>query len=253
MKKIIETTENELNKLISGKKSIDSGSEGDVYILNNKTVLKKFNEIINPEDYDCDDLLKYSDVENDSYYFAKKAFIIDGVVKAYTMDRCNGYNLTKINPLTIRFDDLSNAYHVFLKDTKLVSNMHIKGFDMMFNFMYDGKKFGAIDTIYYYTSDEDEKNIYESNISTFNNELALLLIDGKFDNFVKQDHVLNELYNMIINSKVIDISQFIDLFNKKLSEYYDKKIVYLDDAKSLIMYGKQSYPNVPIYSLLKRK
>ena len=75
MKKIIETTENELNKLILGKKTIDSGSEGDVYILNNKTVLKKFNEIINPEDYDCDDLLKYSDVENDSYYFAKKAFI----------------------------------------------------------------------------------------------------------------------------------------------------------------------------------
>ena len=122
MENKIITSKDELDGLILEKRPIDSGSEGDVYILNNKTVLKKFNEIINPEDYDCDDLLKYSDVENDSYYFAKKAFIIDGVIKAYTMDRCNGYNLTKINPLTIRFDDLLNAYHMFLKDTKLGYN-----------------------------------------------------------------------------------------------------------------------------------
>lgn len=249
----INISRQELNNLALGKRLIGSGSEGDVYILNNKTVLKKFNEIINPEDYNCNDLLKYSDVKNESYYFTKLVYIVNDDVAAYTMDRCNGYNLTKINPLSIKFNDLLKAYIKFEKDTKLISNMHIKGFDMIFNFMYDGKKFGAIDTIHYYTSDDDENKIYESNITTFNSELALLLVDGKFDDFIKKDHILNELYKMSINGKLIDISQFIDLFNKKLSEYCDKKIVYLDDAKSLIRYGKQSYPNIPIYSLLKRK
>lgn len=249
----INISRQELNNLVLGKRLIGSGSEGDVYILNNKTVLKKFNEIINPEDYNCNDLLKYSDVKNKSYYFTKLVYIVNDDVAAYTMDRCNGYNLTKINPLSIKFSDLLKAYIKFEKDTKLISNMHIKGFDMIFNFMYDGKKFGAIDTIHYYTSDDDENKIYESNITTFNSELALLLVDGKFDDFIKKDHILNELYKMSINGKLIDFIQFINLFKEKLSEYCDKKIIYLDDAKKAIINCNKSYPNFPVYSLLKRK
>ena len=251
MENKIITSKDELDGLILEKRPIDSGSEGDVYYLDNKTVLKVFNEIIDSEDYDVDCLLKFSNVKNDSYYFAKLAYIINNVIAAYTMDRCNGYNLTKINPLSIKFDDLLSAYIKFEKDTKLISNIHIKGFDMMFNFMYDGKKFGAIDTIYYYTSDEDENDIYKSNICTFNNELAQLLVDGNFSKFIKHDHILNELYNMIIKNKFVDFKQFITLFRKKLSEYCDKEIIYLDDASKAIVPNNSKYPNMTIYSLSK--
>lgn len=253
MEKILNVSEEELDRLTRRIVPFDSGSEGDVYILNNKMVLKKFNDLVSPSDYDCNLLLKYSDIENESYYFTKNVFLVNGLIKAYTMKKCPGYNLTRINPLTISLNELLKAYTTFEKDTKSISDMHIKGYDMMFNFMYDGNRFGAIDTIHYYTSKEDSKNIFDSNICAFNNEVALLLVDGFFENFVKQDSNLHELYEMAIKNKAFNLTLFITLFKERLSEYCGKEVKYLDDARKALKISKTSYPRTMQYSVFIKK
>lgn len=253
MEKILNVSEEELEHLTRKITPFDSGSEGDVYILNNEIVLKKFNDLVSPSDYDCNLLLKYSDIENKSYYFTKNIFLVNNLIRAYTMKKCPGYNLTKINPLTINLNKLLKAYIAFEKDTKSISNMHIKGYDMMFNFMYDGNSFGAIDTIHYYNSEEDYKDVFDSNICAFNNEVALLLIDGLFENFIKQDSNLSELYDMAIKNKAFNLTLFITLFKEKLSEYCGKEIKYLDDARKAIKISNPSYPRISQYSVSKKK
>lgn len=56
---------------------------------------------------------------------------------------------------------------------------------------------------------------------------------------------------MTINDKFGNFKQFITLFRKKLSEYCDKEIIYLDDATKAIVPNNSKYPNIPIYSLSK--
>lgn len=250
MNKIINISESELNKIIRAGKEIGFGSEGDAYVLKNGNVLKVLNydedeleEVY--EEYDANDMLKFSDVENDSYYFAKKLYMVNGYVRAYISKRCPGYNLSVLDPSFLNINNLLDSYDYFYDDTKRLSSMGIKAIDMMYNILYDGKRFGAIDTLWYEKSSLDKDKIMNRNISQFNLELAYLLIDGRFEVFVNHIPELKEMYKAINACQNVSMKEFIKLFTHELSSYCDSEIVYLKNAKKAIRKSKRNYYNNP--------
>ncbi len=253
MDKVIKMNNNDFKNLLSEKKEIGFGSEGTIFEIGKDFVLKQFNEFADMNDYSEEELLQFSDIDSSSYYFTKKIIYVDEELEALIMKKCNGYNLTSIKPLTINLTKLLKAYEKFDKDTKAISEKNIKGFDMMFNFMYDGNLFGAIDTIHYFRSDDDTVKIYEDNISTFNHELTLLLIDGNFNTFVNSIPQLKEMYEYLLNHKDVNFKLFISKFKEELRKYCDKDIILLEDAKKAIRKTDSTYPNFPKYSLKQKQ
>lgn len=69
-------------------------------------------------------------------------------------------------------------------------------------------------------------------------ELMLFLIDDYFDTFVQDDNLLKEMY-MEYEVRGVD---FLRVFKKKLSEYMNKDITKLNEAKALVKKN-----NKPIY------
>ena len=67
----------------------------------------------------------------------------------------------------------------------------------------------------------------------------LFLVDNYFDNFVKSDKLLKEMY-MEFQVRGVD---FLRVFRRKLSEYMDKDIVKLNEAKTLVRRNS----NNPVY------
>lgn len=260
MNKIIKLTKNEFDSLIKTKKVIgEASSESIIYDLNNGFILKDLKDeslldFKTPEElvYNEKDLLKFSDIEVKSYFFVKKIIYADNDLRACIMRKCSGYVVNYIDPLSVNLSLLSKAIESFKNDTKKISEKHILGYDMMSNFMFDGIKFGAIDTIHYTFSDLDENKIFEDNIYYFNIEILRFLTELYFKDFVKQDKELNEMFESLKNNKYTDLNAYIRLFIKKLSEYCGVKILYLKDAdKAIKENNNMIYPYCPVYKLKK--
>lgn len=258
MEKVLRLTKKEFDDFLKFKKIIgDTSSESIVYKLDNHTILKDLKaealyEFKSPDEmiYTENDLLKFSDVKSQYYYFVKKVIYVDDDLRACTMDMCNGFVLNVIDALSISLTTIIKSINRFYKETEKISCMGIKGYDMKSNFMYDGINFGAIDTIHYYFSDENEDDIYKSNISYFNDDVVTLLVDFYFMNFVKQNKLLNEMYKSIKSGELIDINGFITILRKELSEYCAKNIIYLSDAKDVVVENiNTTEPFCPVYSL----
>ncbi len=239
MDKIITMQRQEFDEKLKYLISRDSGSDGVIYFIKNGYVLKHLRDKNIMSDFgekihDANKLIQFSDIENNSYFFAKSIIMIDKLVEAEIMKRCKGYNVININPLSVNLLILKETINIFTEDTKAISNLNIKGYDMSTNFMYDGHKFGAIDTLYYDRSDEDTNEIYKYNISFFNKEMVLFLTEQYFSYFVKRNKDLKSISKSIILGKEFNLIEFIDLLIKKLSEYCDREIIYLEDAKKAI-------------------
>ncbi len=255
MDKVQRLTRKEFNSLIAGRMPIGSASsESVVYKIKGGKILKHlrdedlFNDIV----YEEEKLLQFSDVNNKLYYFTKGVVYVDDVLEACWMNPCKGFILTEIDALSVNLNILTSAIDKFAKATHEISQKHIKGYDMKYNFMYDGTDFGAIDTIHYYRTDKDEKDIFHSNIMPFNDEIASFLVDFYFYEFVNQDNELNSMYNAIIKGETTDLNSFIELLRKKLSEYCGRRIIYLGSAEEAIRENDEpSYPVCPIHSLCK--
>lgn len=258
MEKIQRLTTDEFNKLIKSKRIIgNNSSESIVYKLKDNIILKdlRANALYNfkhPDEmiYTEEQLLRFSDIKSLYYYFVQGVIYVEDYIRACLMYECNGFVVNEIDALSINLTNIIKAINRFSRETLNISKKGIKGFDMKSNFMYDGKNFGAIDTIHYYFSDEDENSIYKSNINYFNDDVITLLVDFYFMDFVKQNKVLNEMYLSIKNGELITLNDFINEFRKKLSEYCGRKIVYLEDAEEAIRENLDTVePFCPVYSL----
>ena len=261
MDKIITLSRDEF-KIIKpdNLKCLDSGTEGAIYPYKKGYVLKHLRdeelELISgniKEDYMVEKIIQFSNVENDSYYFTKSVIVIEKLVEAVIMKRCPGFNLITIDPLSINIINLIEAIKKFNIDTKIVSNLSIQGYDMLYNFMYDGKNFGAIDTIHYFYSDKDLNSIYRSNIVSFNTAVVYALTKRYFSVFINENNYLKNNFRSITTGEDLNIINFIEEFIRKLSEYCDRKIIYLDDAKLAIRERHHDdYPTELATNYLKR-
>ena len=102
-----------------------------------------------------------------------------------------------------------------------------------YNIMYKNGRLYVVDTLEYGIN----KTSYENNRACIDNEIMLFLVDDYFDYFVKDNLLLNEMY-MDYN---VSSLEFLKEFRKKLSEYLDKDITKLNDAKSLVKKSEATY------------
>lgn len=226
----------ELRNYISTLRGIGVGSQGIVYYdYKLKKVVKFFHsEYENDYDllfpYGVENMLKFKECKNNTYNFALDNIILYEKVIGYISEFVPGDLLCNIDPLQLNYDIFMNEVISSIKDVKKISKYKIESYDVIYNMMYGNGKLSIIDQDDYTISENSYKKIYKKNIVQFNKGIMLFLVDSIFDNFVKDNNLLKEIYN----SDDGNIKDFLILFKKYLSEYVDKEIVVLGDANKAI-------------------
>lgn len=160
-------------KFLKGKDLIyvDDGSEGTCFKSRKDG---KAYKIFNQGDsfnsgvfYNLDEIITKDDMDIDSFSFPEDLFIIDGVLKGYSMtyypnNLFSNSHMYEINGLlNINFKKLLKAYYKLKKDVITLSLNHVSIFDMPYNLLFDGERLIALDTCGYKKKDSDvlEKNL----------------------------------------------------------------------------------------------
>jgi len=231
-------SKNEFLKYIEFFKNLGMGSVGTCYYDGkNKKVIKVFHQFFEELEYgydqdfhvnyDQEEILKFSNIKDDTFIFANDVIIVNDEVIGYTTDYVNAKSLYRKNPLNINLDELEKATIKAKNSIQNISNHGILTFDMMYNILY-GKSFYIVDHDEYNYSDLDASKLYKTNYQNFCHELYYFLIEGYFDEFIRKYPVLKNMYQ----DKEMDILEFMKLFRKELSEVTGTNISYLKDAKN---------------------
>lgn len=221
----------EFNTLWNNLTSLGSLSEGECRRLKKQFVIKKIdniNEKIQTEDY----FLKFKDLDMRVYIFAKKVFYIDNILSGYISKYSKGENLSFIDRNKINFSELVEGCKEVYNDNYILSEKGIESIDVPFNILYRKGHFSIIDTCDYKYTDKESKYLYETSIKVFNSAILEFLVKSTFYSFVKFSKELSKEYKETENGA--DISLYIELLRKKLSEYLGFEVQYIRDAKRLI-------------------
>lgn len=225
------------NDYLKGLHYIGQGSQGICYLRKeDNTVFKIFHDYFDYEDpgYTSEDILKFSYIDNNTFLWPKDVIKVSNTIIGYTMPYKKNKNLYQINPLLVNLNNLEQGAISAEKDIKLLTDEGIKLYDVRYNILYSKGKINIIDTL-----DYTRRNVtYEENRMPLDQELMLFLIDDYFDTFVQDDNLLKEMY-MEYEVRGVD---FLRVFKKKLSEYMNKDITKLNEAKALVKKN-----NKPIY------
>ena len=166
---------------------------------------------------------RFSGLDNKTFLFAEDILYIGNMPVGYVSLYLPGNNLYKINPLRVNLDKFEENIKIAHEDIKDISNKGVIIYDIVYNIMY-GKSFFVKD-FGEFGLREDFSPLQE-NLEMFDLELFWFLVDNYFDDFVKQNRQLRELYR-----DKEDILLFLKLFRKYLSEHIGKKITRLGEAK----------------------
>lgn len=216
---------------------IGQGSQGICYYNKKDEVYKIFHQAFEDDDfinYTKNELLRFSNVKNKTFLWAKDVIVLENEIIGYITDYVKAKSLFKIDPLKINLNKFMNDISEVEKDIKIISNNGIKTYDLMYNTLY-GNSFYMTDFDEFSYSDLDSKILEDMNKRNFYYELYYFLIDGYFDEFIKQYKILNKMYE----EKQEDILIFIELLKKYLSEYTGKEVNSLNEAKKCLNKVKQ--------------
>ena len=238
---------NDLSKvraLSLGFNGYSIGSQGQTfYDKNLHKVVKIYLQFLENEKeyyvpYEEEKVMRFKDARNDTFYFPEEIVKVNDEVIGYITGMAPGRNIDHVNPLNVNLDEITKASTVALDDVKKMSKFNIQTYDVLYNIMYGPGKVSIIDTDDYSIANNPVEVTVEKNVSIFNQAMLLFLIDGYFDEFVRSNKLLKEMYC----SEDINLHDFLVSFKKYLSEQLDKEVVILNDAKTLI--NKKEYkPN----------
>lgn len=224
-----------LDLFLSNLIYLGQGSQGTCY-LNKRTnmVIKIFNDYFDNEiaGYSDEFLMRFSFIKNDSFVWPSDVIKIGNEVVGYTMPYKKAKNLYKINPLFVNLNTFDRAAQRVMNDVKVLSDNSIRLYDVIYNILYANGKFYVIDTLEYCIRETS----YEENRKNIDDEIKLFLVDNYFNDFVRTDTILNEMYN----NNDISALDFLRAFRIKLSEYIGKDIEKLNDAKILVKKSTKS-------------
>lgn len=232
----MEFQNKEIMKIIlNNLPSIGQGAQGICY-YNKKIneVYKVFHQALE-DDKDCfinytkEELLRFSNIKNKTFMWAKDVINVDEEVVGYITKYINAKPLYKVNPLKINLKTFSKRISFAKDDIKIISDSGVKTYDLMYNVLY-GNRFYITDFDEFSYSDFDPKVLEKTNNRNFDYELYYFLIEGYFDEFIKQYKILREMYD----EKNDDILIFIDLLKKFLSEYIGDEIKTLYEARKCL-------------------
>lgn len=214
---------------LRGLKYLGQGCQGVCYLREkDNTVFKVFHDYFDEEDssYTEDFILRFSNIKNSTFIWPNSVIIVAGTIVGYTMPYKRAKNLCNINPLLVNLDKLEEATIKAEKDVKTLTDNEVRLYDVRYNILYNNGKMYVIDTLEY----GNRKVSYEENRMTIDDELMLFLVDNYFEDFVKNDKLLNAMYREF-EVRGVD---FLKVFRNKLSEYVGKDITKLNEAKHLV-------------------
>lgn len=242
----------ELKNYLCGLKYIDQGSQGICfYHAKDNTVYKVFKGAFYDdleEDYDVNysdsEILRFSDVDNDTFLWPRDTIKVENKVSGYEIDFFRGKNLYKINPLLINLKTFAGSVKKAKKDVQLLTDKGIEFADTVYNTLYNGKDIAVIDTLEYFYSSKSASDLERENTKAFDYGIYYFLVENFFNDFVERDKVLREMYL----GDGVDVLEFIDVFNTRLSEAIGKEVITLGDARSL----RDKNPKRMVYARLIR-
>jgi hypothetical protein len=217
---------------------LSQGGQGRCYKIGNK-VYKIFLQYIEDDDdeitpYFKEDILRFSDVKNNTYVFPTDVIMVGDIVVGYITDYVNGKSLYQTNPFNVNLDFFENTLITSVNDIKIISNNGILSFDVMYNILYGKEGLKVIDTLDYSKTDIDSDRLFFMNYDRFCHEIKLFLVYGYFDKVVNDNKILLELYK----DKKASIVLFLQEFRKILSEIEERKIETLFDARKSVTLKK---------------
>lgn len=232
-------SQKEFDEIWNKLEFLGSASEGTCKRLNKKEVIKYLD---GPYfDLKEEKILQFKDTKLKTYLFPYKIFYIDNIMMGYITKYSSGKNLIKVPRDNIKFDKVINGSKLVEEDTKKLSKNGIEVCDILFNILYKNGIFHIIDTCDYEQTDKDYDILYRENISSFNYSLLEYLIKDRFYKFVFSSKELREYYKEVENGE--SIIPFLELLKQKLSEFCDKDIIMIKDAKKAItLCHKSVYP-----------
>lgn len=230
---MIFNSKRDLDSYIKGNcRFINFGSKGSAYLdRNSKSVIKLFDMALSEEEYrhfeyrDLD-FLRFSDSLNSTYLFPFETISLEGRDVGYLAHAARGKSLYKIDPLTVDLDSLLSAYLIAINDIRKISKNGILSDDLPYNTLFsksNGRLY-MVDTDDYHIVDDDEDEIYEDNLRQLSYTVKTFLVDGYFDDFIKNYPELITLY------KEADFLTFLKAYRNKLSEVVGKRITTLGEA-----------------------
>ena len=218
----MQISRRQLDKLLYKLSYLGAGSQGSCYVdMGNDLVYKVFHTYTEKENsmYTMGDILKFSDVVNDTYKFPKDVIMVDGIVEGYTLEYFKGHDLCQMNPFRIDLDNFENLISKVYKDIKIISDKGVCTYDVLYNIMYS-----------------KNSDVYVDNRYNFDIGINSFLVDSFFNHFVLNDTMLKEMYI----SKDVSSLEFLKMFRTKISEYLGHEITYLEEAKCLV---RRTYPD----------
>jgi len=220
----------ELQESIIKMRYIGMGSQATCYLdVNNQLVYKIFHFYLEEKfanKYSYEDIMRFSNIKNQTFIWPNDVILVNNKIEGYTLPYKNAKNLCYIDPLTINLRQFENGIYKALEDIKLLTDNNVSINDIVYNIMYSNANFYVIDTIEY----ENRKVSYNHNVEGFDYELKHFLVDGYFDDFIKENRMLLEQYKDSKASALV----FLKELKKQLSEYLDEPIIMLGDAKKLV-------------------
>ena len=232
-------TREEFNKLWYKLEYLGRGGEGICKRLNNKEIIKYLDSPY--ANFDGEKILKFKEFKSKTYLFPYKIVCIENEIMGYITRYSSGKNLIEVPRDTIRFDKFIIGSKNVEDDTKNLSDEGVLTHDILFNILYKNGIFHMIDTYYYEIVDEDNESLYKKNISYFNYSLLEFLVKDRFYKFVFTSKELSELYKEAENGE--SIIPFLEMLRQRLSEYCDKDVKVVRDAKkAMTLCHKSVYP-----------
>lgn len=231
----MQISRRQLDKLLYKLSYLGAGSQGSCYVdKSNDLVYKVFHTYTEKENsmYTMGDILKFSDVVNDTYKFPKDVIMVDGIVEGYTLEYFKGHDLCQMNPFRIDLDNFENLISKVYKDIEIISDKGVCTYDVLYNIMYSKDALAIVDTLEY----SKNSDVYVDNRYNFDIGINSFLVDGFFNHFVLSDTMLKEMYI----SKDVSSLEFLKMFRTKISEYLGHEITYLEEAKCLV---RRTYPD----------
>lgn len=186
-------------KVYRSSKFIGYGSEGVCYRKDN-IVFKLFH------DYYLDlieerNFLKFKNINVDTYYFSKGKIFVNNKFKGLTMNFAKGKNM-KEAIINEPFEKLLLATKKFESDTKIISDLNIKAYDLFFvNVLYDdvANRFNIVDCDDYLQRDTNSDKIYIENLQNLSDNLVRCIFDNRLLFHIKDSCILKELLKTSID------------------------------------------------------
>lgn len=219
-----------LKQFLRNMKVIGRGAQGVCY-SNGVYVFKIFyDELAALSQINLDTLRTLSFLTNDTFLFSNDIIWVRDKFCGTVMPYRKGYNLYEIDPLSVPLLFFVSCVKKNLEDLKTISHFGVEIQDLFCNMLLGDHMF-VVDT-QDYRINEPSLYVENFNLSIYQQAIMSFLIDGCFEKFVSTVPYLRKMYKSYENEG--SILEFLQIFQKELSELVGAPILTLEDAKECL-------------------